>query len=223
VSNKPLTIVKQTSQSKNQNDMYCNLCNKIITKRQSFTKCFNNKPHLVHRKCANTTSQNYKRTPFWICSQHASIKSKPKHNRQTTNNQFKLSTNTTTEDKNLLKIVQININGISNKSHELNDFVKTHDVDILLVQETKLNPDSKTPLIQNFSAIRKDRTSNKGGGLITYVKTNITFSDIKVPLQLNDNFIEVQNIKIHLDNTKFINLVNLYIAPRDFKNKDKSY
>ena len=44
-------------------------------------------------------------------------------------------------------------------------------IDILTIQETKLNSTNKTPQFPHYTAIRKDRTSKSGEGLLTYVKT----------------------------------------------------
>src|SRR6188768_1364454 len=63
-----------------------------------------------------------------------------------------------------LKILQINVNGISNKILELQQLTTDEKLDIIAVQESKLTSKSKKdPYIQKFSPIRKDREENKGG------------------------------------------------------------
>ena len=49
---------------------------------------------------------------------------------------------------------------------------------IITIQETKLNPKLKTPDILDYSTIRKDRTTDGGGGLITYIHHSINFTEI---------------------------------------------
>ena len=117
-----------------------------------------------------------------------------------------------------LNILQLNINGINTKIDELIQLTIDQSIDIITIQETKLKPTSKTPKIPGFTPIRQDRKDKDGGGLLTYVKGNITFTDIKLPQNCNINTIESQKIKIHLTNHKHLNIYNVYIAPRDTRN-----
>ena len=114
-----------------------------------------------------------------------------------------------------LIIIQININGIRNKIQELQQLINETKADIITIQETKLNSSSKSPNIPGFTEIRKDRTHNKGGGLITYVKNNITFTNNDIPPIINPKITELQIISIHLSQTKMIKIANLYIPPKN--------
>jgi hypothetical protein len=116
-----------------------------------------------------------------------------------------------------LTIIQININGINNKIQELQLLAKDTNADILIIQETKLTSLNKSPSILNYTEIRKDRIYNKGGGLITYIRNNITFSNNEIPSSINSSFIELQVLTIHLSQTKSIKIANLYIPPRNSK------
>ena len=121
-------------------------------------------------------------------------------------------------NKKQLNILQLNINGINTKLDELTQLTADQHIDIITIQETKLRPTSKTPKIPGYTPIRQDRRDKDGGGLLTYVKSNITFTDIKLHQQCNINTIETQQIKIHLSNHKHLNIFNMYIAPRDTQN-----
>jgi hypothetical protein len=121
-----------------------------------------------------------------------------------------------------LKILQININGIQNKIYELNQLVQEHDIDIILIQETKLKSNNKTPYIPNFSYIRKDRIDNNGGGLLIYIKSNIIFTEIKIPDTVNQHNTEIQLVKLHFNKDKFLHIANLYIHPRDAQHPHNS-
>jgi hypothetical protein len=57
----------------------------------------------------------------------------------------------------IIKILQININGIQNKSLELQYLLNNQNIDIAVIQETKLNPTAKAPVIPNYSYLRQDR------------------------------------------------------------------
>ena len=78
-------------------------------------------------------------------------------------------------------IGHLNINSIRNKIHTLADIV-SNKIDILLISETKIDdtfPNAQF-LINSFSEpLRLDRTAN-GGGLLLYVRNDITSR--KLPL-----------------------------------------
>ena len=72
-------------------------------------------------------------------------------------------------DENSFSIMQFNANGIGNKLTELGEFLKRHNVKVVVIQESKLSSNSKTPSIQNFTTVRKDRRQGQGGGLVTLI------------------------------------------------------
>ena len=45
-----------------------------------------------------------------------------------------------------------------------------------MIQESKFSSNSKTPSIQNFITLRKDRRQGQGGGLLTLIHKSINFS-----------------------------------------------
>ena len=69
-----------------------------------------------------------------------------------------------------------------NKLSELTQLAQEHKADIITIQESKLTKTSKTPTIPNYTTLRKDRTINTGGGLITFVKNDITFTENCLPV-----------------------------------------
>ena len=56
-----------------------------------------------------------------------------------------------------LKIYQLNVNGIQNSLAELKQELKEQNIDIALIQETKLHPDAKDPIIPDYTTYRLDR------------------------------------------------------------------
>src|SRR2546426_9735579 len=99
------------------------------------------------------------------------------------------------------------------KIQELTILAKQLKADIILIQETKLNTKNKTPNITGYSSIRKDRTT-EGGGLMTYIKNDITFTELPSDPNSTQTPIENQSFKIHLTKHKQLNISNLYIPPR---------
>ena len=86
---------------------------------------------------------------------------------------------------------------------------------IITIQETKLTPKAKTPKIHNFTAVRTNRLHRAGGGLITPIRDNITFTTTDIPSTINTHNTELQIVKVHINNTKHITIANIYIPPRD--------
>ena len=99
-------------------------------------------------------------------------------------------------ERNLI-ILQVNINGLKLK-------LLIHDThaDIITIQETKLTLKAKTPKIHNFPSVRTDRLHKAGSGLITLIRDNITFTTTDIPSTINTHNIELQMVKVHINNTK---------------------
>ena len=107
------------------------------------------------------------------------------------------------------------VNGLRNKLEELKLLIHDTHADIITIQETKLTPKAKTPKIHNFTSVRTDRLHKAGGGLITLIRDNITFTTTDIPSTINTHNIELQMVKVHINNTKHITIANIYIPPRD--------
>ena len=128
-------------------------------------------------------------------------------------------------ERNLI-ILQVNINCINNKLEELKTLIKSTHADIITIQETKLTSKSNTPKVPTYTTVRADRPHKSGGGLITLIRDNITFTPTDIPSTINTHNIELQMVKVHLNNTKHITIANVYIPPRDststhYKTADK--
>ena len=160
----------------------------VINKKQTSIRC--NHTHWVHLKCTQIKQRQYK--PDWRCTIHT-----PTHNVTTTpstdnttaphkqTTTHPLTNNNRPKDKNIV-ILQININGISNKIEELKNLVHGTQPGIITIQETKLTQKAKTPKIPHYTTIRKYREHKQGGGgLITLIKVNITFTNINIPKAIN--------------------------------------
>ncbi len=114
--------------------------------------------------------------------------------------------NTNQDNEYDLNILQWNCNGISSKLTELSDFIHQNDIKIAVLQETKLGKKSTNPNLPNFTLIRKDRTSDKGGGLATYVHKSLMFMNL--PDTPPDGHTETLGVKVG-----DTNILNVYIPP----------
>jgi exonuclease III len=59
--------------------------------------------------------------------------------------------------------MQYNADGLSTKVPELKIRLREEDIDICMIQETKLRPDNNTPRMEGYTSFRSDRKSQKGG------------------------------------------------------------
>lgn len=108
-----------------------------------------------------------------------------------------------------IKIAHVNINGIRNKLDSVSAELSNYDV--ICISETKLNSTIQTQdlEINGFKIpIRKDRQINSGGGLIIFIKNNLSYmrrNDLE-----SDN---VENIWIEVNSLKNNFLVGLFYRP----------
>ena len=114
-----------------------------------------------------------------------------------------------------LIILQVNINGIKNKLEELKLLIHDTHADIITIHETKLTPKANTPKLHYFTTVCVDRLHKAGGGLITLIRDNITFTTTDIPSTINTHNTEHQMVKVHINNTKHITISNISIPLRD--------
>ena len=96
---------------------------------------------------------------------------------------------------------------------DLQSFVDSNKIDVVLVQETKLMEGKTTPKLNGFSAIRADRPSSThpGGGLLTYVKHDIAYHKIGAA---KNGEVEALMASVQQKANKWLDLINIYIPPR---------
>ena len=113
-------------------------------------------------------------------------------------------------ERNLI-MLQVNINIIKNKLKELKLLIHDTHAYIFTIQESNLTPNAKTSKVHNLTTVRTDRLHKAGGGLITLIRDNITFTTTDIPSTINTHNIEHQMIKVLINNTKHITIANIYI------------
>ena len=159
----------------------CSICNQEITTKQYSFLCHQHfEPnHWVHKKCTSTLIKDYH--PAWTCPLHTSVittpatpnsaitpsshKSNATHQSKSQISPPSISAshpNPPTKKKNHnLKILKLNINGIKNKTAELRQLLIEENIDVAVIQETRLHHSSKTPSIPNYSFTRQDAQSKQ--------------------------------------------------------------
>lgn len=114
------------------------------------------------------------------------------------------SNNYTNTISKSLKIIHINVNSIISISrrYDLQEFLRKHNPDIVLLNETKLNPRHNLKFV-NYNVVRHDRNGAiRGGGTAILIRNNIKY---KVHTNYNMHsfvtstslFIRIQNMYIY--------------------------
>lgn len=92
-----------------------------------------------------------------------------------------MNSKTSTNNKPL-QIIYWNANGLRTGRNELETLVNSEDVDVILLNETRLEPGNPDPKIPGFNLHRTDRTVEKGGGTAIYVSNAIRYSVTEIPV-----------------------------------------
>ena len=91
--------------------------------------------------------------------------------------------------------------------------LEKHDIDVTLLQETKLNEEAASPNIPGYDIVRRDRNSS-GGGVCTLIKNTYKYT---IKPYLKD--VEALVVSVHLGDSSFrketteIQTVNYYLPP----------
>ena len=185
----------------------CPVCVRNVTGRGVNYLC-NRCSGWVYSKCPGLQhATECRRIKDWVCSSCSSPPTLPKPQPLPT------LIPKQAVDGNSFTIMQFKANGISNKLTELGEFLKRHNVKVAVIQESKLSSNSKTPSIQNFTTVQKDRRQGQGGGLLTLIHKSINFSrKPESPETLVEPHLEELTISATLGDTELIS-TNVYIPP----------
>ena len=122
------------------------------------------------------------------------------------------------DEKEKLRILQWNADGINTKIHELRERCKDLDLDIVLIQESKLRDDQKAdPQIPGYATIRVDRKNRQGGGLISFVRKSVSFERNTDECK---NGTEVSTFSVKMSKKKWIKISNIYCPPDSQAHED---
>ncbi|XP_076648087.1 uncharacterized protein LOC143356358 [Halictus rubicundus] len=106
----------------------------------------------------------------------------------------------------------INVNSLIThpRRHDLKQFLQTHNHDIVLLSETKLNPIHNLTF-KNYKLYRKDRPNAvQGGGTAILIKNNITHEPIHPPSSTDNKILECTIIKIKTTNNNTLYILSAY-------------
>ena len=123
-----------------------------------------------------------------------------------------------------LRVLQWNAGGLRARSTELLHFLSSHPVDLICIQESKLNSSSFFR-IPGFFALRSDRTHSRSGilcpddthasgGVIIFVKQGLSFSELSTSsLSLLDPYSDYVGVNISFNDSSSLSFLNVYAPP----------
>ena len=88
----------------------------------------------------------------------------------------------------------------------LRERAKDLDLDVLLIQESQLSENSKTPSIIGYTPIRVDRKNKAGGGIISYIKNYMIFAKEKDEIK---DATENSIFSVKLARNKWVKITNV--------------
>ena len=116
----------------------------------------------------------------------------------------------TKQSKGILRILQFNCNGISEKAPEIAAFLIQNEIHIALFLETKFKKQSCNPSLGPlFTLIRKDRPK-KGGGLLIAIHETMQYEEVSLN---TDGTQEAMCISVVAGTSK-LRISNFYVNPR---------
>ena len=189
----------------------CFRCKKTI--RRDFTPLFCNhckKP--FHSSCTKLTrdaAAAARSSDAWTCKRCISFQI-PDQPLTDPNSKKSVSERSQKSCKPSLKIIQWNCDGLRPKLYELKERLVAKDIDVCMIQETKLRIGDPTPRIPGYAVLRDDRKALYGGGLITYIKETLIYERIGYRTK---NATECMSFRVKLSRNKWIQLTNVYAPP----------
>ena len=92
------------------------------------------------------------------------------------------------------------------------------DIDICLIQETKLKEGQELEDMEGYNQLRADRIQDiDGGGLLTIAKTSLNLSPLD---KIAKEGTETQSSRVRLGKNNWVYLTNVYIPPSNSTGQD---
>ena len=132
---------------------------------------------------------------------------------------------------NSLRVLQWNAGGLPARSTKLLHFISSHPVDLIYIQESKLNLSSSFR-IPGFSALQSHGTHSRSrifstdvadasGGVIIFVKQGLFFSELSTSsLSSLGPYSDYVEVKISLNDSSSLSFLNAYAPPIRSSPKD---
>ena len=119
------------------------------------------------------------------------------------------------QNKHRLTILQWNCDCLNTNVVELSELTVRYGIDIIALHNTKLGRDDPTPILNGFDAVRSDSPGSgarfaRGGGLLTYIKKGIPYSEVPAAQQ---GPLEKLHVTIPTTRRQHLTIANAYFPP----------
>ena len=122
------------------------------------------------------------------------------------------------ENSGKLYVIHSNIRGLNSKVLSLQSIMKVKDADIVTVNETQLVGEKKVE-IPGYKCHKRNRTGVGGGGIATYVRTDLVQDTLEVFKGVdNDEVLLTRHSQFHTA----INVINFYGSQENRSTTDKT-
>ena len=115
-----------------------------------------------------------------------------------------------------LRILQWNADGIGNKGAELEECMIRMNVNVAVIQQSKLGVNRRTLTFAGYVVVRKDRVNGRrsrermGGGLITVIKKDLVYKELN---GWKGKTTEGMRVAIDVSKNERIIITNVYMLP----------
>ena len=204
----------------------CKICTNIIKKGADHLICTVCK-NTIHKKedCSDVTATGMRtlNRSIWQCRGCIEAEIERENRRNRTDHDGEEVEYVMQDGKNMeereLRILKWNADTLSTRKEELRQALKDHEVDIFLVQETKMTKSSKVPKFPGYTIINKPRhqvagdESNRGGGLLTGIRKTVPYKEIRTNnlRGKDDGITEWQTFEVPMSSSEKMRITNLYI------------
>ena len=182
-----------------------------------------------HKKCMGLSSRSLQEerisTNTWSCTEcdHQREMAKRKDNKPIEIEQMIGRTIKDGVRKQKLVIIQWNSDHLMAKVPELEKLMKEKNVDIAIIQETKLREEDKFTGVRGYAAVRKDRNRegmsrwSRGGGVMILIRTDLPYDNLPTQdfVDKDDITTEMVAARVMLNEKEAVNVLNVYCPPHN--------
>lgn len=108
-----------------------------------------------------------------------------------------------------LRIGFFNAQSVNGHREEISKFLRDHDLDVFLIQETFLKPSLRSPRIAGYHIVRNDRTRDRLGGTLIYFRRFLHCIPINTPSLID---LEASVCRLAMTGHQPITIASVYLS-----------
>ena len=193
----------------------CDVCKRLRRRGQGIA-CVMCKS-IIHVKCADLGSRGRAQAVDRSCWECAACLRQRREREDVTGSDVPLGDRTGGMPQSIV-IMQWNCDHFSSKIPELEVWLQRNDVDVAVVQESKLRDEDGEVRVRGYEVLRRDRWRggrsrfSRGGGLVTLVRRGWAFREIACGVE-RDSVLEAQCVEVVSPLGVVWRVMNVYAPP----------